>query len=211
MADERNTPISERLQRLIPLDRRRLLDAGCGRGVGTAEIARGFPRTSIVGADVGADFIDRATAEFGDDRVKFAVEDFGALSFADGEFDCVHADNSLEHAFDIDVTLAEIYRVLDGGGCLVAALPPDGLNPHRTCDNHTWKTIPSDVRARLAAAGFRDIELTAVDIYRELLLPPFPPSNDQMLYVRAWKRRPDADPVERVVELTRWAYTTLDP
>lgn len=211
MSSDRNTMQSEPLARLVPLDRQRILDAGCGRGVGTAALARAHPRSTVVGADVGADFIERANREFASERVSFRVEDFGALSFADGELDCVHADNSLEHAFDVDATLAELHRVLSAGGCLVAALPPDGLNPDRTCDNHTWKTIPSDVRTRLLAAGFADIELRAVDIFRELGAPPFPPSGDQMLYVRAWKRDPNDSPVRRIRDLTRWAYQTLDP
>jgi SAM-dependent methyltransferase len=211
MSSSRNTMQSEPLARLIPLDRKRILDVGCGRGVGTAALARAYPRSRVVGSDVGADFVERADQEFASERLTFRVEDFAALSFADAEFDCVHADNTLEHAFDVDATLAELHRVLSSGGCLVAALPPDGLNPDRTCDNHTWKTIPSDVRTRLLAAGFADVELHMVDLFRQLGAPPFPPSRDQMLYVRAWKRGPSDLPTGRIRDLTRWAYETLDP
>ena len=211
MSSDRNTMQSDPLARLIPLDRKRILDAGCGRGVGTAALARAFPRSTVVGSDVGAEFVERAGREFGSERLSFRVEDFAALSFSDGDFDCVHADNSQEHAFDVDGTLAELHRVLSPGGCLVAALPPDGLNPDRTCDNHTWKTTPSDVETRLRAAGFADIELRKVDIFRTLGAPPFPPSRDQMLYVRAWKRELDDASAGRIRELTRWAYETLDP
>ena len=211
MSSERLTAQAKRLERLIPLDRRRIFDAGCGRGVGTAALARSFPGASIVGADVGEAFIERARADFGSDRLSFSVQDFTALSFADSAFDCIHADNSLEHAFDVDAALRELYRVLCAGGCLVAALPLDGLNPNRTCDNHTWKTIPSDARGRLDEAGFTDIELESANVFRELGSPPFPPSRDQMLYVRAWKRPAGADPLGRVRALTQWAYRALDP
>ena len=101
--------------------------------------------------------------------------------------------------------------MLAPGGCIVAALPPDGLNPDRTCDNHTWKTIPSDVLSRFAAAGFVEIELESVDTFRELGLAPFPPSDNQMLYLRAWKRDSIPDPLMRVRALTDWAYRALDP
>ena len=134
MSEDRNTAQSEPLIELIPLDRKRILDVGCGRGLGTAALARSFTGSTLVGADVGEEFIERARAELATDSLSFAVEDFAELSFADGAFDCVHADNSLEHAFDVDASLAELYRVLAPGGCLVAALPPDGLNPDRTCD-----------------------------------------------------------------------------
>ncbi len=211
MSDDRNATQSERLQELIPLDRERVLDAGCGRGVGTAALARACPRSQIVGIDIGEDFIERANVDFASERLSFAVEDFASLSRLDGEFDCVHADNTLEHAFDVDATLAELHRVLAQDGCLVAALPPDGLNPDRTCDNHTWKTIESDVRARLQAVGFADNEIRSVDTFRQLALPPFPPSNDQMLYVMAWKHASTGRRRDRAGALTRWVYRALDP
>jgi SAM-dependent methyltransferase len=211
MSSERNAAQSERLMRIVPLDRERILDVGCGRGAGTAALARAFPSSRVVGVDVGADFVARALSELSSERLSFCVEDFAALSFAEGLFDCVHADNSLEHAFDVDRTLTELHRVLGDGGCLVAALPPDGRNPDRTCDNHTWKTIPSDVHARLIAAGFVDTEIDSVDVFRELGAAPFPPSCDQMLYVRAWKRAAGGGALERIRELTCWAYQALDP
>lgn len=210
MSADRNVTQSEPLRRLIPLDARKIIDVGCGRGVGTHTLAQERPWARITGTDVGEEFIERARHEFGNDRLSFAVADFVDLPFADAECDCVHADNSLEHAFDVDATLGELYRVLADGGSLVAALPPDGLNAHRTCDNHTWKTTPSDVTARLAAAGFADLELQSLDVFRDLAAPPFPPSHDQMLYIRAWKRH-GTTALDRVRELTRWAYAALDP
>jgi SAM-dependent methyltransferase len=209
MSSDRNTAQALELLKLVPFDRTRILDVGCGRGLGTATLADALPRSEVVGIDVGEDFISRAREEFGTARVSFAVEDFAELSFPDGHFDCVHADNSLEHAFDIDATLAELHRVLGPGGCLVAALPADGLNPDRTCDNHTWKTIPSDVRARLRAAGFEDVQMRQIDVFRRLGMSPYPPSADQMLYVRAWK--PPCDRLERIRQLTSWTYRSLDP
>lgn len=57
-------------------------------------------------------------------------------------FNVVCADNTIEQAFDVDATLREVLPALRPNGTLVAARPPDGLNPDRTCDNHTWKTTP---------------------------------------------------------------------
>ena len=211
MSRERNTAPSRVLQGIVPLDRQRILDAGCGAGDWSAALAAMYPWTRVSGADVGEDFIARATREFASERISFSVEDFAAMSFATAEFDCVYADNSLEHAFDVDATLRELHRVLAPGGCLVAAIPADGYNAHRTCDNHTWKTVPADVRARVAAAGFVDIDIREVDIFRTLGQPPFPPANDVMLYVQAWTPAPGRERLARARELTRWAYATLDP
>ncbi len=184
---DRNDRQSHHLQDRIPRDRRRILDVGCGTGRWSARIAELLPQAEVVGVDVGTDFISRAQVENASRRVSFAVEDFRALSFEDESFDCIYADNSLEHAFDVDATLAELWRVLEPGGTLVAAIPSDARNRNAVCDNHTWKTAPHDVRARLHAAGYHNIEIDEVDTYRKLGMPPFPPSRDRVMYVTAWR------------------------
>lgn len=209
LGSERNEAPSFQLQDMIPLDRRRVLDLGCGAGAWTDRIARLHPWMEAVGIDVGADFIERARCRYGSARVSFRVEDFAELSFDGGSFDCIYADNTLEHAFDVDRTLAEVHRVLSDAGVLVAAIPSDARNPERTTDNHTWKTAPHDVRARLQAAGFHDISIREVDTFRSLGQPPYPPANDRMMYVRA--RKHPVRPWERVDALVRWAYESLDP
>ena len=211
MGDERNESQSFRLQELIPWDRRRVLDLGCGAGTWSARIAELRPWMDVVGVDVGEDFIAKARRQYESARVSFQVEDFAALSFAEGSFDCVYADNSLEHAFDVDATLREITRVLRPGGVLVAALPPDARNPAQVCDNHTWKTAPHEVRMRLEAAGLVDVEVEEIDTYRELGMPPFPPSDDRMMYLTAWRRDSAATGFERAAEVADFVYRALNP
>lgn len=205
-----NREQSRELQRRIPLDRRRVLDLGCGAGAWSAAIARQLPSVEVIGVDVGAEFIAAATRAHSGPRVSFEVADFAELPFEDSAFDCIYADNGLEHAYDVTSTLAEARRVLAPGGLLVAAIPADALDPSRVCDNHTWKTAPHDVRARLEHAGFDAIEIDEVDVYRELGATPYPPSRDTMLYVRAWCP-PMPSRARRAAELTRWAYAALDP
>ena len=178
------------LQGLVPADRARILDVRCGAaGDATAELAGQNPRAEVVGADIG--------------------DDLAGLAFEDGLFDCVHSDNCLVRASDVEATLRNLHRILAPGGCLVAALSPDGRNPRHGCAAHLWKTIASDVSARLDDAGFRGIEIDHRDVFRDLGELPFPPSGDSMLFVRAWKR--DFDARQRVRELTAWCYQALDP
>jgi ubiquinone/menaquinone biosynthesis C-methylase UbiE len=209
MGTERNLEQSEVLQEMIPLDRRRLLDVGCGAGTWSERIASMYPWITVVGADVGADFIEEARRRHASDRVSFEVEDFASLSFEDGSVDCVYADNVLEYTFDVDATLRELHRVLTPGGALVAAIPPDAYRPDRICHNHTWKTAPDDVHRRLEAVGFLAVAIEEIDTFRELGAAPFPPSADQMMYVRCWK--PPWSEVERARSLNRWAYESLSP
>lgn len=193
----RNERQSAELQRRIPLDRQRILDLGCGSGDWSARIAAQRPWSTVHGVDVGEEFVAHANLHHGSDRVDFGVADFASLPLEDGSFDCIYADNSLEHAFDVDRTLAEVYRVLCDSGVLVAAVPSDARNPERAWENHTWKTAPHDVEQRLIRAGFRDVSISELDAYRQLGVSPYPPSRDQMMFVTAWRRPISLTPFER--------------
>ncbi len=210
MAAERNDAQSHRLQNMIPLDRMRVLDLGCGAGAWSARIASEHPWMRVTGVDAGEDFIAAARERHASERVDFAVADFLALPFPENTFDCIYADNSLEHAFDVDATLAEAWRALDDGGVLLAAIPLDAYDTTRITENHTWKTAGDDVSERLRRAGFVDVSAEEVDIYR-LGAAPYPPASDRMLYVRAWRRSAPPAPVERVDALRRWVHARLDP
>lgn len=211
MGSERNEPQSRRLQEMIPFDRRRVLDLGCGAGYWTSAIARLYPWMQVEGIDYGAEFIAKAGREHRLDCARFLRGDIARLPFRDGSFDCVYADNTLEHAFSVSATLSEVHRVLRPGGVLVAALPSDARNPGAICDNHTWKTAPHDVGARLVEAGFRNVSIEEIDTFRALGMPPYPPSDDRMMYVRAFRRPGDVPQLERAREAMDWVYRALRP
>ena len=211
LGDEHHEAQSHHLQAMIPLDRTRVLDFGCGAGYWSARIAELYPWMRVTGFDRGADFITRAQRRFACPRVSFLAGDFAALPFPGGAFECVYADNVLEHSYDVDKTLLEIHRVLEEGGVLVAAIPSDARNPERVCDNHTWKTAPHEVSLRLARAGFVDVEIDEVDTRRRFGLAPYPPSNDKMMYLRAWRRAEAASRVGRLLEIMDWVYHHLSP
>ncbi len=211
MGEARNTAQSRRLQMLIPLDRNTVLDLGCGSGDWSAWISDEYPWMRVTGVDCGLEFLRRARIRHPSRRISFLAGDFMALPFPAGCFDSVYADNSLEHSFDVDRTLAEVHRVLRDGGVLVAALPSDARNPGRICDNHTWKTAPPEVRMRLADSGFVDVRIEEIDTYRVLGLPPYPPSDDRMMYLTAWKRGRAAGREARAREVMDWVYRNLSP
>ncbi|MBI5420536.1 MAG: methyltransferase domain-containing protein, partial [Deltaproteobacteria bacterium] len=211
MGDARNDAQSHALQARIPLDRNSVLDLGCGAGHWAARISGLYPWMRVTGVDCGLDFLKSARRGHPSPRLAFLAGDFQNLPFPGGSFDCVYADNSLEHAFDVDGVLSELSRVLRKGGVLVAAVPSDARNPGKICDNHTWKTAPHELRLRLGAAGFVGIRVEEVDTYRVLGLPPYPPSNDRMMYIEAWKRDAEASKEERALEVMDWVYRKLSP
>ena len=211
MSDQRNEEQSFFLQKMIPPDTDTLLDLGCGSGYWSSRISQLYPWIKITGADWGKEFIEKAINKYASDKVSFHVENFSRLSFSDNGFDCVYADNVLEHSFNLNQTLHEIIRVLKPGGVLVAAFPSDARNTKMVCDSHTWKTAPHEARMRLENAGFIIIEIKEIDTFLELGMPPYPPSNDKMIYIVARKINGEFLPIQRAVNAMNWAYEKLSP
>lgn len=110
------------LERLSPLEGRRLLDVGCGNGVYTLRMAERFEEVHAI--DVVDDHLAqfRARLEAGSN---IAVEkiDAIALPWPDDYFDVVTAIEVIEHIDGIGAALAEIRRVLTPDGRLFVAVP----------------------------------------------------------------------------------------
>lgn len=100
---------------------RRVLDAACGVGYGTARLAA--RAASVVGVDVSAEAIAYARGHYGAPNLSFETMDVGALAFDDATFDVVCSFETIEHVDDADRVLAEFARVLVDDGVLVVSTP----------------------------------------------------------------------------------------
>jgi SAM-dependent methyltransferase len=101
---------------------KRVLDAACGEGYGTAMLA------SVAAGAVGVDVADEAVAHArqryaGQPGLEFLQADVTQLPFADGHFDMVVSFETLEHLENQAGMLAEFARVLAPGGCLFISSP----------------------------------------------------------------------------------------
>lgn len=112
-----------RLSRALKTD---LFDEGVAEGLFPWLAARGV---AVVGIDVSPDVVEAARRRYPELDARLA--DVRALPFADGEFDVVVSNSTLDH-FDskseVDEAIAEIARVLAPGGVLVLTLD-NPLNP----------------------------------------------------------------------------------
>ena len=98
---------------------RHVLDAGCGTGYGSTELAG--VASSVTGFDVAPEAVDYARAHFEDPR--FTIAACSAMPFAPNVFDLVVAFEVIEHLQDYRGFLQECARVLKHQGLLIVSSP----------------------------------------------------------------------------------------
>ncbi|MGE3858169.1 MAG: methyltransferase domain-containing protein [Dehalococcoidia bacterium] len=179
----------------------RLLDVGCGPGTISTGLARAVAPGEVVGIDVSADVIESArahAAEVGVTNARFEAASVYALPYEVASFDVAHAHQVLQHlAAPVDA-LTEMRRVLRPGG-LVAVRDADYATMTawpRSPHIDDWLRVYHEVAARngadpdagrrlrswAAAAGFVDLEVTAVV---ELMAQP----GEAADWARSWAER----------------------
>jgi SAM-dependent methyltransferase len=101
--------------------KKRVLDAGCGTGYGTAELAR--VAAAATGVDISADAVQYARQHYALSNVRFLQASCAALPFAAGSFDLITAFEVIEHLKDWQASLREMQRLLAPGGQCVISTP----------------------------------------------------------------------------------------
>jgi ubiquinone/menaquinone biosynthesis C-methylase UbiE len=122
-ADEENFPstidpriyhVQLLLEYFGDLNGKRVMDVGCGKGRFARVLAERYPRASMVCFDLAEAMLRHVPVD-----VSACAGSMTALPFPAGTFDCAYATESLEHAVEIDVAIAEMCRVVRPGGHIV--------------------------------------------------------------------------------------------
>ena len=166
---------------VVRLAPQRILDAGCGTGEATAELAARYPAAGLVGVDVALPMVEAARTRFrgtrslyrrllapiqrdGGTNARFLCADVTALPLAGVSFDLAFSNLMLQWVNDLPRAFAELRRVLRVGGLLTfSTFGPDTLKELATAfagaDGHTHVgrfTDLHDIGDMLVHAGFAD-------------------------------------------------------
>jgi len=144
-----------------------VLDAGCGDGINLVGLRTVAERHALNMQLFGVDYnpVRLARARRVDSDVRLQQGSLYRLPFADASFDIILCNHVIEHVPDTPSALAELYRVLRGGGLLIVGVPNEGclfgrarnhvIQPWigRTTDHVHFFTVES-VSEALRTAGF---------------------------------------------------------
>jgi SAM-dependent methyltransferase len=134
-----------------------VLDAGCGVGYGTANLAEEAVR--IVGVDLSEEAIAYARDRHARPNVEFVVGDLAALDLADASFDAVCAFEVIEHLPEPERFVREMRRVLRPGGVLLVSTPHvERTDTAPANPFHVAEYSAADLE-RLLGSAFASVEL----------------------------------------------------
>ena len=126
---------------LKPRPGNRILDVGCGEGLGEVAIGRlHLSQIRLVGIDIVVSKAAQARRETKahNQRAAFAAGDAVCLPFVNDAFDSTYCVAVLQHVADIETAVREFARVTRAGGRVVA-VEPDNAN------RYAHSSVPSGV------------------------------------------------------------------
>lgn len=100
---------------------KRVLDAACGVGYGTAILIE--RAAEVVGVDVSEQAIEYARARYGSPRTSFRVVDLLDPGFGEEVFDVVVSFETIEHLPDRDTYLSHVTAALRSDGLYIVSTP----------------------------------------------------------------------------------------
>ena len=141
----------------------RLLEIGPGFGLATDVLCTRVPHVTAV--EIDPDYAARLAARFADGNVRVVEGDATEMDFPDGAFTAAASFTMLHHVPTAELQdrlFAEVARVLAPGAAFIGS---DSLDSPGFRAFHAGDTCvpvdPADLAARLRAAGFSPVRITA--------------------------------------------------
>lgn len=142
---------------------KKVLEIGCGQGVGTGLIKKYFKPSAIHAIDLDPKMIQRAKKKIQDKHITFEVGDASNLRFEDASFDAIFDFGIIHHIPNWREALKELNRLLKPEGQLILEdLSIDSFETRigkilRLFLDHPYKQMfkRKDFYKELEALGFR--------------------------------------------------------
>jgi SAM-dependent methyltransferase len=134
-----------------------VLDAACGVGYGSVELARVARR--VIGVDAAESAIAYARTRYADDKVEFEVMDVSSLRLDDASVDVVVSFETIEHLDARDAFLGEVTRVLRPTGTFLVSTPSAPRTTERPDNPFHRVEYSRDDFVLLLSAHFASVDL----------------------------------------------------
>jgi SAM-dependent methyltransferase len=131
---------------------KRVLDAGCGTGYGSAELAQSA--AEVTGVDIAADAIEYAKANYPIAGLRFIESSCTSVPLPPDSFDVLAAFEVIEHLTDYRSFLDESARLLTREGLFIVSSPN--------------KRYYTETRAEIGPNPFHEHEFEPAEFVREL-------------------------------------------
>jgi 2-polyprenyl-3-methyl-5-hydroxy-6-metoxy-1,4-benzoquinol methylase len=141
---------------------KRILDAACGSGFGSAYMAE--VADSVLGLDLDDGLIELAREQYSLPNLRFEVHDLNQPVTGAGFFDLITSFETLEHVSRASRCLANLADVLTDGGTLLVSVP-NGTKELREGNKKPYHKV------HFSAPGFKDLldgQFSHVEFYSQV-------------------------------------------
>jgi SAM-dependent methyltransferase len=186
----------------------RVLEIGCGLGIGAYLMAELNPSIRVLAVDNDPQTVELARILWLDqDRLSFEVAEAEGLTFPASSFEAVLCFEVVEHLRQPERLLKEVNRVLVKEGKIIGSTPnprlypyranleelpgtPDGLRQQGIWPWHYQELDEADIRSLLEGAGFGDFSIryptfvSGIDLYNVMRRSTFQDAITHLSHVR---------------------------
>lgn len=108
------------------VDRDKVIDIGCGSGITPYLLSKRKDINFIAAVDIESECIKHTRLQANGNNFSYSVCEAENLPYKSGFFNVAVITETLEHVFDVEKTLSEVYRILRFGSTIIITVPNCG-------------------------------------------------------------------------------------